>query len=60
MTPQFAGSNNGNGVFSYPNIGSTVICVFANGDQNMPITLGSLLGGMNAFGQYEIIKQPTE
>jgi uncharacterized protein involved in type VI secretion and phage assembly len=32
MTPQFAGSNNGNGVFSYPNIGSTVICVFANGD----------------------------
>jgi hypothetical protein len=32
MTPQFAGSNNGNGVFSYPNIGSTVVCVFANGD----------------------------
>jgi hypothetical protein len=26
----------------------------------MPITLGSLLGGMNAFGQYEIIKNPDE
>lgn len=60
VTPQFAGSNNGNGVFSYPNIGSTVVCMFANGDQNLPLTIGSLLGGMNAFGQYEIIKRPDE
>lgn len=60
VTPQFAGSNNGNGVFSYPNIGSTVVCMFANGDQNLPLTIGSLLGGMNAFGQYEWIKKPDE
>lgn len=32
ITPQFAGSHNGNGAFSYPNIGSTVVCMFANGD----------------------------
>ena len=60
VTPQFAGSHEGNGVFSYPNIGSTVVCFFANGDQNFPITIGSLLGGMNAFGQYEIIKTNDE
>lgn len=55
ITPQFAGSNQGNGVFSYPNIGSTVFCGFANGDQNLPFTIGSLLGGPNAFGQYSHI-----
>ena len=31
-SPLFAGTNNGNGTFSYPNIGSTVWCMFANGD----------------------------
>jgi hypothetical protein len=30
--------------------------MFANGDQNLPLALGSLLGGENAFGQYEHIK----
>lgn len=28
----FGGTNQGNGVFSYPNIGSSVWCWFANGD----------------------------
>jgi len=31
-TSLFAGANNGNGIFSYPNIGATVWCLFANGD----------------------------
>jgi len=31
-SPLFAGTNNGNGVFTYPNIGSMVWCMFANGD----------------------------
>lgn len=60
IAPQFGGSCNGNGTFSYPNIGSTVVCFFANGDQNYPITIGSLLGGDNAFGQYELIKTNDE
>jgi len=32
VTPLFGGSSTGNGVFSYPNIGSTVVCIFANND----------------------------
>lgn len=60
IVPQFAGSNNGNGVFSYPNINSTVVCMFANGDQNYPMMMGTILGGQNAFGQYEWIKSPNE
>lgn len=53
--PLFGGCNTGNGTFSYPNIGSTVWCFFANGDQNMPVYFASTLGGDNAFGQYEKI-----
>lgn len=60
IVSQFAGSHNGNGVFSYPNINSTVVCMFANGDQNFPLAMGTLLGGQNAFGQYELIKNPDE
>lgn len=30
--PLFAGCCNGNGMFSYPNIGTAVWCFFANGD----------------------------
>lgn len=60
ITPQFGGSHDGNGVFSYPNIGATVACMFANGDQNLPIMVGSILGGMNAFGQYEWIRTNEE
>ena len=60
VVPQFAGSHDGNGVFSYPNIGATVVCMFANGDQNLPLMIGSLQGGMNAFGQYEHIKTNDE
>lgn len=60
IVSQFAGSHNGNGVFSYPNINSTVVCMFANGDQNLPLAIGTMLGGQNAFGQYEWIKNPDE
>lgn len=55
--PLFAGSNAGNGVFSYPNIGATVYCLFVNGDANLPIYFASVLGSENAFGQYSIIKK---
>lgn len=54
----FGGCNTGNGVFTYPNIGTTVWCFFANGDQNMPVFFASTLGGDNAFGQYGIIMPP--
>lgn len=54
-TSIFAGTNNGSGVFTYPNIGSIVYCFFANGDQNSPVYFAASLGGENAFGQYELI-----
>lgn len=60
MVAQFGGSYNGNGVFSYPNIGATVVCICANGDQNFPVMLGCVLGGENAFGQYELVKNNDE
>ena len=47
----FGGTNNGNGVFSYPNISSTVWCFFANNDQNYPVYFASTLGGINAATQ---------
>lgn len=56
----FGGTNNGSGVFTYPNIGSIVWCLFANNDQNYPIYFAACLGGENAFGQHEIIKRPDE
>ena len=54
--PLFAGSNHGNGCFSYPNIGAIVWCFFQNGDQNYPVIFASSLGGENAFNQYNSIK----
>ena len=54
-TSIFGGTNNGSGVFTYPNIGSIVYCFFANGDQNSPVYFAASLGGENAFGQYELI-----
>ena len=59
-TALFGGTNNGNGVFTYPNIGSIVWCMFANNDQNYPIYFAACLGGENAFGQYELIKHIDE
>lgn len=49
-SPLFAGVNNGNGVFSYPNIGATVLCMFLNGDANLPVYFAATLAGENAFG----------
>lgn len=59
LTPLFAGTNKGNGVFSYPNIGSIVMCQFINGDQNFPLVIGATLGGHNSFGQYNLIYSDT-
>lgn len=41
----FGGTNNGNGMFSYPNIDSIVYCLFLDGDQNFPVYFASSLGG---------------
>lgn len=46
--PLSFGTNNGLGIFSYPNIGSIVWCFFQNGDQNLPVYFASTLGGPNA------------
>lgn len=43
--PLFGGVNNGNGMFSYPNIDSIVWCFFENGDHNRPVYFASTLGG---------------
>lgn len=59
-SPLFGGSFDGNGTFSYPNVGATVWCMFANGDQNLPIYFAAALGGSNAFGQHEIVKHNYE
>lgn len=45
VVPIFGGSNNGNGVFSYPNIGTIVVCQFLDGDQNLPVVVGATQGG---------------
>ena len=49
-SPLSFGANSGSGVFSYPNIGSTVWCFFANDDQNLPVYFAATLGGKEANG----------
>ena len=51
------GVNQGNGVFSYPNIGSAVWCFFQNGDQNMPVYFASSLGGKPASGNWDAARK---
>ncbi len=51
-SPLFAGCNNGNGMFSYPNVGSTVWCFFQNDDQNFPVYFAATYGGTEAAGQF--------
>lgn len=51
-SPLFAGCNGGNGMFSYPNIGSTVWCFFQNEDQNFPVYFAATYGGVDAAGQF--------
>lgn len=60
LTPLWGGSANGNGSFSYPNIGSSVFVQFANEDVNQPIAIGATLGGQNAYNQYNNIKAQDE
>lgn len=52
VAPMFGGSLKGNGIFSYPNIDSTVICGFLNEDQNQPIYWGAIQGDEESAGQY--------
>lgn len=59
-SPLFAGTNEGNGVFTYPNIGSMVWCMFANGDQNLPIYFAAALAGQNAYGQHQLVFDPKK
>ncbi len=59
ITPLFGGSNKGNGVFSYPNIGSVVLCGFYNEDQNYPFLFGSILGGENPQSEYSEVRSDT-
>lgn len=56
ISPLFGGSWNGNGIFSYPNLGSVVICGFYNEDQNLPFFFGSILGGSGATSMYASAK----
>lgn len=51
--PLSFGTNTGLGVFSYPNIGSTVWCFFANGDQNYPVYFASTLAGPEATANWD-------
>lgn len=50
--PVFGGNYCGNGVFSYPNIGTAVVCQFFNGDQNMPIVIGATQGSNRSKCNY--------
>lgn len=52
-SPISFGTNSGLGVFSYPNIGSTVWCFFANEDQNYPVYFASTLAGLNAATNWD-------
>lgn len=47
------GAVKGNGMFSYPNIGSVVWCFFERGDQNCPVYFASTLGGEKAEKQWD-------
>lgn len=60
-SPLYAGTHAGNGVFSYPNIGSTVWCFFEDGDQMKPVYFAACLGGQEAATQYSKARPlPTE
>lgn len=52
-SPLSFGTNNGLGIFSYPNIGSIVWCFFENGDQNLPVYFAASLGGPEAISQWD-------
>lgn len=41
----FGGCTQGNGMFSYPDVGSVVWCFFQNGDQNYPVYFATTYGG---------------
>lgn len=51
------GTNKGLGVFTYPNIGSTVWCFFENGDQNLPVYFASSLGGPEASKNWDAARK---
>lgn len=52
ISPMFAGSFGGNGVFSYPSLGSIVACGFWNGDSNLPYYFGAIQSDDTAMSSY--------
>lgn len=55
-SPISFGTNEGLGVFSYPNINSIVWVFFQNDDQNMPVYFAAALGGQNAADQWSNVR----
>lgn len=55
-SPLSFGTNEGLGIFSYPNIGSIVWCFFENGDQNLPVYFATSLGGPKAISQWDVAR----
>ena len=55
-SPIFGGSNDGKGMFSYPNIGSVVWCFFQNGDQNYPVYFAACQGGRGANMHWDEVR----
>ena len=59
IVPIIAPSNGKDGVFTYPAIGSVVLCGFFNGDVNRPFYMGALLGGKDSNETYTDKARPN-
>lgn len=59
--PLFGGNNRGNGMFSYPNLGTIVWVFFQNGDQNYPVCFACTQGdlGVDQYGQVTLDSSDT-
>lgn len=53
ISPIFGSCLSGNGIFSYPRIGSVVRCGFWNGDSNLPWYDGACLGGDTSSAEFD-------
>ena len=58
--PLFCSSGEGNGMFSYPMIDTTVWCFFANNDPNYPIYFASALDGQDNAAKFGTVKAGSE
>lgn len=59
IVPIIAPSNGKDGVFTYPAIGSVVVCGFFNGDVNRPFYMGAILGGKDSNETYTDKSRPN-